>query len=64
MICALVVLCAELFLLPRVFAQTAGDPTQVAARALDHAIIIDTHADTPQVMLDEGYDLSTPPVRS
>jgi membrane dipeptidase len=32
----------------------------VAARALDHAIIIDTHADTPQLMLDEGYDLADP----
>ena len=43
------------------FAQTAGDTAQqVAARALDHAIIIDTHADTPQAMLDEGYDLADP----
>ena len=57
---ALLMFCAGLFLLPHAFAQTAGDPTQVAARALDHAIIIDTHADTPQVMLDEGYDLSNP----
>jgi membrane dipeptidase len=32
----------------------------VAARALDHAIIIDTHADTPQILLDEGYDLADP----
>ena len=32
----------------------------MAARALDHAIIIDTHADTPQAMLDEGYDLASP----
>ena len=42
------------------FAQTSADPGQVAARALDHAIIIDTHADTPQLMLDEGYDLADP----
>ena len=32
----------------------------VAQRALARAIIIDTHADTPQMMLDEGYDLDDP----
>jgi membrane dipeptidase len=36
------------------------DASQAAARALDHAIIIDTHADTPQTMLEEGYDLADP----
>ena len=33
---------------------------QIAQRALEHAIIIDTHADTPQMMLDEDYDLADP----
>ena len=53
--CALLVFCAG-----QVFAQTPSDPGQVAARALDHAIIIDTHADTPQALLEEGYDLAAP----
>ena len=43
-----------------VMAQPPADPDQVAARALEHAIIIDTHADTPQLILDEGYDLASP----
>ena len=30
----------------------------VARRALARSIVIDTHADTPQMMLDEGYDLA------
>ncbi len=33
---------------------------QVAERVLEQAIIIDTHADTPQMLLDEGYDLADP----
>jgi membrane dipeptidase len=53
--CALLVLCAG-----QAFAQTPSDAGQVAARALDHAIIIDTHADTPQALLEEGYDLAAP----
>jgi membrane dipeptidase len=36
------------------------DPDQVARQALAGAIVIDTHADTPQMMLDEGYDLGDP----
>jgi membrane dipeptidase len=36
------------------------DAEKIAQRALEHAIIIDTHADTPQMMLDEGYDLGDP----
>ena len=32
----------------------------VANRALERAIVIDTHADTPQMMLDENYDLADP----
>jgi len=31
-----------------------------AEKVLLQAIIIDTHADTPQMMLDEGYDLAQP----
>jgi membrane dipeptidase len=38
----------------------ATGPEQIAARALERAIIIDTHADTPQLMLDENYDLADP----
>ena len=38
----------------------AESPDQVAQRVLARAIIIDTHADTPQMMLDEGYDLADP----
>ena len=33
---------------------------KVAEQVLQHAIIVDTHADTPQMMLDEGYDLADP----
>src|ERR1017187_6075566 len=44
----------------RALAQTPENASQVATRALDHAIIIDTHADTPQAMLEEGYDLASP----
>jgi len=58
--CALLLFCAGQAALPRAFAQTPADPGSVAARALDHSIIIDTHADTPQVLLDEGYDLGDP----
>jgi membrane dipeptidase len=38
----------------------ATGPEQIAARVLERAIIIDTHADTPQAMLDAGYDLADP----
>jgi membrane dipeptidase len=54
------VFCAGQAAQPRAFAQTPADASQVAARALDHAIIIDTHADTPQALLDEDYDLASP----
>ena len=33
---------------------------KVAQRVLSRAIVIDTHADTPQMMLDDGYDLADP----
>jgi len=58
--CALLVFCGGQTTLPRAFAQTPADAHQIAAQALDHAIIIDTHADTPQALLEEGYDLATP----
>ena len=35
-----------------------ADAEKTAERVLQQAIIIDTHADTPQMMLDEGYDLA------
>lgn len=39
---------------------TTAKPEQIAQRILAHSIIIDTHADTPQEILDEGYDLADP----
>jgi membrane dipeptidase len=40
--------------------RSPAEADQVTRRVLDRAIIIDTHADTPQLMLDEGYDLADP----
>lgn len=40
--------------------RSPAEAVRVADRALAKAIIIDTHADTPQMMLDEGYDLADP----
>jgi len=37
-----------------------AEARKVAQRVLDRAIVIDTHADTPQMMLDENYDLADP----
>ncbi len=37
-----------------------AEAERVAERVLKRAIIIDTHADTPQMMLDEVYDLAEP----
>jgi membrane dipeptidase len=37
-----------------------AEAEKTAEKVLLQAIIIDTHADTPQMMLDEGYDLSQP----
>jgi membrane dipeptidase len=37
-----------------------AEADKAAERVLQQAIIIDTHADTPQMMLDEGYDLAQP----
>ena len=43
---------------PALGAKTRSDAEaqKVADRVLGRAIIIDTHADTPQMMLDENYD--------
>ena len=38
----------------------AADAEAMVRRVLAHAIIIDTHADTPQRIADEGYDLADP----
>jgi membrane dipeptidase len=40
--------------------RSAAEARQIAEQVLQHAIVIDTHADTPQMMLDEGYDLADP----
>jgi membrane dipeptidase len=40
--------------------RSAAEARKVTDQALQHAIIVDTHADTPQMMLDEGYDLADP----
>jgi len=40
--------------------RSPADAEKTAERVLQQAIIIDTHADTPQMMLDEGYDLAQP----
>jgi membrane dipeptidase len=36
------------------------EAAKTAEKVLLQAIIIDTHADTPQLLLDEGYDLAQP----
>jgi membrane dipeptidase len=40
--------------------RSIGEARRVAQRVLERAIVIDTHADTPQMMLDENYDLADP----
>jgi len=40
--------------------RTVADAQKVAQRVLSQAIVIDTHADTPQMMLDDAYDLANP----
>ncbi len=40
--------------------RAATEAERVARQVLERAIVIDTHADTPQMMLDEGYDLADP----
>src|SRR5881628_441601 len=53
-----------LSLCPFVAAQTSADSSNLAvsakARAIhDSAIVVDTHADTPQRFLDEGFDIGS-----
>ena len=60
LICALLAVCAGQIALAQAFGQSPSDPNQEAARALEHAIIVDTHADTPQALLEENYDLADP----
>src|SRR3989449_2138222 len=38
--------------------RTRAEAEALTKKVLERAIIIDTHADTPQMMLDEGYDLA------
>ena len=40
--------------------RTPAETEEMVQRVLRRAIIIDTHADTPQMMLDDGYDLADP----
>ncbi len=40
--------------------RTPAEAAKTAEKVLQEAIIIDTHADTPQMMLDEGYDVAQP----
>ena len=59
------VCCIFLALLSCCFAQTSNEPPSgapVSAKALaihNAAIVIDTHADTPQRFLDEGFDIGS-----
>jgi membrane dipeptidase len=40
--------------------RTPAEAAKLAQRVLARAIVIDTHADTPRMMLDKGYDLADP----
>jgi membrane dipeptidase len=40
--------------------RSVAEAQKVAQRVLSRAIVIDTHADTPQMMLDDAYDLADP----
>jgi membrane dipeptidase len=40
--------------------RSPAEARALADRVLQKAIVIDTHADTPQEILDEGYDLADP----
>jgi membrane dipeptidase len=57
-VCVLLLCCAEPGVLPGRSQETPAGGTEVAEQALARSIIIDTHADTPQALLDEGYDLA------
>jgi membrane dipeptidase len=58
LVCAALVPGAATSSVVRASARTPADADRVAERVLERAIIIDTHADTPQTILDVGYDLS------
>jgi membrane dipeptidase len=57
--CLLLCCCASVPILLAT-GRTSAQAERVAQRVLEQAIVIDTHADTPQMMLDEGYDLADP----
>jgi len=40
--------------------RTPAEAQEITRRVLTDAVVIDTHADTPQAMLGEGYDLADP----
>jgi membrane dipeptidase len=40
--------------------RTPAEVEKVTQQVLSHAIIVDTHADTVQLVLDDGYDLADP----
>ena len=58
--CASIALLAMLPLVLSAKQPSEADADKIAQRVLEHAIVIDTHADTPQMMLDENYDLADP----
>jgi membrane dipeptidase len=47
---------------PSLFAKerTVAEAQKIAQRVLSRAIVIDSHADTPQMMLDDAYDVADP----
>src|SRR5207244_9752845 len=57
--CLLLCCCASVPILLAT-GRTSAQAESVAQRVLERAIIIDTHADTPQMMLDEGCELADP----
>jgi membrane dipeptidase len=59
MLLALIAATATVFAARRA-ERTPAEAAKVADRVLAKAIVIDTHADTPQMMLDENYDLADP----
>ena len=58
--CAFIVLLAMLPLVLSAKQPSEADADKIAEHVQEHAIVIDTHADTPQMMLDENYDLADP----
>lgn len=40
--------------------RSVAEAQKMAQRVLSRAVVIDTHADTPQMMLDDAYDLADP----